>query len=111
MPALYYAEPPLDKIVHRYLELGMFYDAVMVLEEIAPEDKNPHRGPGLLRARAIHSKVGMIAFNPACYASVTGRMEEAKELLRRAIDLDKDVRKLALDNEDLKPLSYHCHGR
>jgi hypothetical protein len=38
----------------------------------------------------------MIAFNLACYASVTGRMEEAKEHLRRAIDLDKDVRKLAI---------------
>ena len=33
----------------------------------------------LLRAQAIHPKVAMIAFNLACYASVTGRMEEAKE--------------------------------
>ncbi len=31
----------------------------------------------LLRAQAIHPKVAMIAFNLACYASVTGRMEEA----------------------------------
>jgi hypothetical protein len=31
-------------------------------------------------------------------------MEEAKERLRRAIDLDQDVRKLALDDEDLKSL-------
>ena len=46
----------------------------------------------------------MIAFNLACYASVTGRMEDAKERLRDAIELDKDVRKLALDDEDLKPL-------
>ena len=58
----------------------------------------------LLRARAIHPKVAMIAFNLACYASVTGRMEEAKERLRMAIDLNKDVRKLALDDEDLRPL-------
>ena len=58
----------------------------------------------LLRAQAIHPKVAMIAFNLACYASVTGRMEEAKERLRNAIDLDKDVRKLALDDEDLRPL-------
>ena len=58
----------------------------------------------LLRAQAIHPKVAMIAFNLACYASVAGRMEEAKERLRRAIDLDKDVRKLAIDDEDLKPL-------
>jgi hypothetical protein len=46
----------------------------------------------------------MIAFSLACYASVTGRMEEAKVRLRHAIALDKDVRKLALDDEDLKPL-------
>ena len=46
----------------------------------------------------------MIAFNLACYASVTGRFGEAKERLRRAIQLDKDVRGLALDDEDLKPL-------
>ena len=46
----------------------------------------------------------MIAFNLACYASVTGRMEEAKVRLRHAIKLDKDIRGLALDDEDLKPL-------
>ena len=58
----------------------------------------------LLRAQAMHPKVALIAFNLACYASVTGRMEEAKERLRHAIDLDKDIRGLALDDEDLKPL-------
>ena len=58
----------------------------------------------LLRAQAIHPKVAMIEFNLACYASVTGRMEEAKERLRHAIELDKEARKLALEDEDLKPL-------
>ena len=58
----------------------------------------------LLQAQAIHPKVAMIAFNLACYASVTGRMEEAKERLRHAIELDKDIRGLALDDEDLKRL-------
>jgi Flp pilus assembly protein TadD len=139
-----------------YLELGMFDDAAMVLEEIAPEDKTRNEVLGarvgiymaakkwdmaaavashlvkvdpetagwwislayavrrtegvenaeaiLLRAQAIHSRVAMIAFNLACYASVAGRMEEAKERLRHAIELDKDVRGLALDDEDLKPL-------
>ena len=58
----------------------------------------------LLRAQAIHPKVAMIAFNLACYASVTGRVEEAKERLRHAIKLDKDIRRLALDDNDLKPL-------
>ena len=58
----------------------------------------------LLRAQAIHPKVAMIAFNLACYASVAGGMEEAKERLRHAIELDKEARKLALEDEDLKPL-------
>jgi hypothetical protein len=31
-------------------------------------------------------------------------MEEAKERLRDAIALDKDIRRLAIDDEDLKPL-------
>jgi Flp pilus assembly protein TadD len=35
----------------------------------------------LLRAQAIHPKAAMIAFNLACYASVAGRMEEAKKRL------------------------------
>ena len=138
------------------LELGMFDDAALVLEEIAPEDKNrkevlrmrvqiymaarkwdmvaavashlvkvdPQTAGWwislayalrrtesvekaeaiLLRAQAIHPKVAMIAFSLACYASVAGRMVEAKEHLRRAIKLDKDIRVLALDDEDLKPL-------
>ena len=45
----------------------------------------------------------MIAFNLACYASVAGRMEEAKERLFHAIELDKEARKLALEDEDLNP--------
>jgi Flp pilus assembly protein TadD len=44
----------------------------------------------LLRAQAIHPKVAMIAFNPACYASVTGRMEEAKARLRRQAATSKN---------------------
>ena len=139
-----------------YLELGMFDDAALVLEEIAPEDKNRNEvlgarvnlymvakkwdmaaavashlvkvDPGtagwwislayalrrtesvekaesiLLRAQTIHPKVAMIAFNLACYASVTGRIEDAKARLRHAIELDKDIRESALDDEDLKPL-------
>jgi Flp pilus assembly protein TadD len=58
----------------------------------------------LLRARKMHPQVAMIAFNLACYASVTVRMEEAKARLRQAIALDKEVRKLAIEDEDLKPL-------
>jgi Flp pilus assembly protein TadD len=46
----------------------------------------------LLRAQKMHPRVAMIAFNLACYASVMGRMVEAKEGLRCAIKLDKDIR-------------------
>jgi hypothetical protein len=52
----------------------------------------------------MHPKVAIIAFNLSFYASVTGRMEEAKKRLRDAIKLDKDIRGLAIDDEDLKPL-------
>jgi hypothetical protein len=46
----------------------------------------------------------MIEFNLACYASVAGRLEEAKARLQRSIELNKDISRLALDDEDLKPL-------
>ncbi len=58
----------------------------------------------LLRAQAIHPNVAVIAFNLACYASVTARFEEAKTRLQHAIELDKEIRGLALDDEDLRPL-------
>ena len=58
----------------------------------------------LLRARRLHHDNAMIEFNLACYASVTGRFEEAKTLLKRAIELDKHFQKLAIDDEDLQPL-------
>ena len=45
----------------------------------------------------------MIAFNIACYASIMGLIEEAHERLRHAIELDKNIRLLALDDEDLRP--------
>ena len=45
-----------------------------------------------------------IEFNLACYASVTGRMKEAKKRLRDAIAFDKDIRRLAIEDEDLKSL-------
>lgn len=57
----------------------------------------------LLKGRDLHPKSALIAFNLACYASVTGRMEEAKVRLRQAIELDNDIRRLALDDED-RPL-------
>ena len=58
----------------------------------------------LLQARELHHDNAMIEFNLACYASVMGHWEEAKARLQRAIELEKEIRRLALDDEDLKPL-------
>jgi hypothetical protein len=49
-------------------------------------------------------KNALIAFSLACYASVAGRMKEAKVRLQHAVALDKDIRGLAIDDEDLRPL-------
>jgi hypothetical protein len=67
--------------------------------------RREHRESGInFAAGAIDtSQSAMIAFSLACYASVTGRMEE-KVRLRHAIELDKDIRRLAIDDEDLRPL-------
>jgi hypothetical protein len=41
---------------------------------------------------------------------VGGRIEEAKLRLRIAISLDKDIRKLAIDDEDLRTLRGWIDG-
>jgi Flp pilus assembly protein TadD len=56
----------------------------------------------LLRAQEIHPKNVITLLNLASYASLTGRVEEAKSRLRHAIDLNKGARRLALDVEDLR---------
>ena len=58
----------------------------------------------LLEAHEIHPDNVIIMLNLASYASVTGRTEEAKVRLRRAIKLDRGVRQLALEVADLRPL-------
>lgn len=58
----------------------------------------------LLRARKLHPDNAIIAFNLACYACVSGRLEEAKVHLEHAIELDNTIRGLALHDEDLKSL-------
>jgi hypothetical protein len=44
----------------------------------------------------------MIEFNFACYASAAGRFEEAKAGLKRAIELNTQLQKLAIDDEELR---------
>lgn len=58
----------------------------------------------LLDARERHPKEAMISYNLACYASVAGRLDEARERLDRAIALDPGIEVMARDDEDLAPL-------
>jgi Flp pilus assembly protein TadD len=58
----------------------------------------------LNQARSLHANNALIAYNLACYASVAGRTEEAKNRLRRVFDLDKAFRAVALEDPDLRPL-------
>ena len=58
----------------------------------------------LLRARELHHDNAMIEFNLACYASAAGRFEEARAPLGNAIDLNAELRRKAIDDDDLRPL-------
>jgi predicted Zn-dependent protease len=58
----------------------------------------------LLDAGERHPQEAMIFYNLACYASVGGRLAEARTRLDRAIALDSRVELLARDDEDLAPL-------
>ena len=60
----------------------------------------------LLPAAAMFPKIWVVPYNLACYCAQTGRLQEAKEWLNRAIVLsgEKDIRAQALEDLDLKPL-------
>lgn len=58
----------------------------------------------LLRAHTLHPDYALIFYNLACYASVTSRIEDAKERLQRAFELDEDLRAMAIEDLDLRPL-------
>jgi Flp pilus assembly protein TadD len=64
----------------------------------------------LLRAQEIHPRNVVILLNLASYASITGRIEEAKARLQHAIDLNRGARRLALHVEDLRPLWDWING-
>jgi Flp pilus assembly protein TadD len=58
----------------------------------------------LAQAHKLHPTNVIILLNLASYASITGRAREAKSRLRRAIELDRTARRMALAVEDLRPL-------
>lgn len=55
-------------------------------------------------ARRRFPQDAFIVYNLACYRSVVGRIDEAKDLLRAAFELDQDLRSLALEDTDLEPM-------
>ena len=58
----------------------------------------------LLAAMVRFPKAGAISFNLACYAAQSGDLEDAKDCLRRALELDESLKLRALDEPDLAPL-------
>jgi len=58
----------------------------------------------LVEARKSHPKQAIIIYNLACYASVSGKFDEARELLKQATDLDAVCKEMAIKDDDLKPL-------
>jgi tetratricopeptide (TPR) repeat protein len=55
----------------------------------------------LREAVRIHPGVAMITYNLACYECVLGKTAEAQELLKRAISMDAQFKKIALADPDL----------
>lgn len=58
----------------------------------------------LLASLKHHETEPVVHFNLACYAAQLGKLELARERLRRAIALDPAVRRMARNDPDLKPL-------
>lgn len=58
----------------------------------------------LLDALRFHDSEAMIHFNLACYSAQTSNLKQALMRLARAIELDADIRIMALEDQDLEPL-------
>ena len=58
----------------------------------------------LMEALKVHPNEAMIHYNLTCYASVAGNIEVAKERWKETLKLDKNLRLLAFEDPDLKPI-------
>ncbi len=58
----------------------------------------------LVNAQRRFPKDAIVAYNLACYRAATGRVAEAKELLKTAIGFDSSLRSHSLDDPDLAGL-------
>ena len=61
----------------------------------------------LLNAEPKFPKEATIKYNLACYFCQTGDINAAKNYLKKAFQIDLDLRTAALEDEDLKPL-WEC---
>jgi tetratricopeptide (TPR) repeat protein len=57
----------------------------------------------LLNAEPKFPKKAIIKYNLACYFCQMGNMQNAKDYLKKAFEIDLNLRMAALDDEDLKP--------
>src|SRR5258706_9676768 len=65
----------------------------------------------LLPAVDKFPKVWIIPYNLACYCSQLGRLEEAQEWFKKAMEInEKAVQRIAVDDPDLLPLSDSLIG-
>jgi lipopolysaccharide biosynthesis regulator YciM len=58
----------------------------------------------LVEAWKVHEKEPLFPFNIACYMCQLGQVEIAKGMLEVAFKMDRGMRMMALDDEDLRPL-------
>jgi len=70
--------------------------ARMIPDCFHDEPRNSHRIPRLLSQPA--------PYNLACYSSVPGKFEEAQDWLKKAMLLEEEVKQIAQDDPDLKPM-------
>lgn len=58
----------------------------------------------LLEAGEKFPNCGMIQFNLACYAAQLGHLDEARQRLSRAVQLDQEFASMAKTDADLEPI-------
>jgi Flp pilus assembly protein TadD len=58
----------------------------------------------LLEAQKRFPEEATIPFNLACYACQLGRLDEAREKLAKAIEMEPSFKKAAIEDEDLKAI-------
>ena len=58
----------------------------------------------LLEAQKRFPEEATIPFNLACYACQLGRLDEAREKLAKAIEMEPSFKKAAVEDEDLKAI-------